>query len=158
MKENQVFLEVIQQSESKRNASFNQLLSTAREDVEELADEASYEAMIAGEYDDELENLLGESLFHDLQNRLLEETNKREALIQFIDGLGFHILDWIVVLETECGVRADAFTTETIKALEKHFPYFPYVNETTTIFEKTVQEVNELLKHIAGESITFLNA
>lgn len=158
MKANPLFLEVIQQSESKRNASFDQLLSTAREDVEDLADDASYEAMIAGEYDDELENLLGESLFHDLQNRLLEATDKREVLIQFIDGLGFHILDWIVVLETECGVRADAFSTETIKILEKRLPHFPYVNQATTIFDVTVKEVNELLKNIAGEGITFLNA
>ncbi|WP_416827219.1 hypothetical protein [Ectobacillus polymachus] len=154
MNENLSFLNVVQQSQLKKNASLEQLLCLLKEDVEELADEVGYEAMIEREYDEELEELLGESLFLELQNRLLVAKDGREEFITFIDGLGFHLLDWAIVLETECGVHADFFTSEILKKIEKRFPRFPYVNQTTTIFDLTIKEVNELLIQTTGKGFT----
>ncbi len=56
------FLEVVQNSEFKKEALLSQLLFADSEEVEELVDDYGYEEIIDREHDDELADILGEEL------------------------------------------------------------------------------------------------
>ena len=45
-------------------------------------------------------------------------SQQEEKLISFVNGLGFHVLDWIVLLETEFGIDSANFTSDAVKMLE----------------------------------------
>ena len=55
-------LEVVQNSEFKKEALLSQLLFADSEEVEELVDDYGYEEIIDREHDDELAHILGEEL------------------------------------------------------------------------------------------------
>ena len=55
-------LEVVQNSEFKKEALLSQLLFADSEEVEELVDDYGYEEIIDREHDDELADILGEEL------------------------------------------------------------------------------------------------
>lgn len=56
------FLEVVQNSEFKKEALLSQLLCQDSEEVEELVDDYGYEELVEREHDDELAEILGEEL------------------------------------------------------------------------------------------------
>ena len=55
-------LEVVQNSEFKKEALLSQLLCQDSEEVEELVDDYGYEELVEREHDDELAEILGELL------------------------------------------------------------------------------------------------
>ncbi|WP_028399196.1 hypothetical protein [Ectobacillus panaciterrae] len=148
MNKEALFLTIVQQSEFKKGASLAQLMCFESEEAEELVDDYGYEAILAREHDDELEDILGEELFNELEYRVFAEGSSRDKLISFVNGLGFHLLDWIVILETECGIPNEAFTPDVTKKMERRLPHFPYLDEEKTIFDLTVRETAELLQQV----------
>ncbi|WP_369902620.1 hypothetical protein [Bacillus manliponensis] len=147
------FLEVVQQSEFKKGASLQQLLFQDGEEVEELVDDYGYEEIVNREHDEELEDILGEDLFYTLERHVLSASNSEGKLISFLDGLGFHVLDWIVLLETEFDVKSALFSSEVVKQIEKRFRMFPYVEGDKTIFHMTLEEVIHLLESVTGLAV-----
>lgn len=143
------FLEVVQKSEFKRDALLSQLLFADSEEVEELTDDYGYEEIIEREHDDELAEILGEELFSEMERYVFLSSQPEEKLISFVNGLGFHVLDWIVLLETEFGVDGANFTSDAVKMLEKRFRQFPYI-EDKTIFDMTFGEAMDVLESITG--------
>ncbi|HHT7190277.1 TPA: hypothetical protein ACTZ5N_003683 [Bacillus cereus] len=143
------FLEVVQNSEFKKDALLSQLLCEDSEEVEEIVDDYGYEEIIEREHDDELAEILGEELFSEMERNVFLSPNPEEKLIAFVNGLGFHVLDWIVLLETEFGIDSANFTSDAVKMLEKRFRQFPYIEETT-IFEMTFGETIDALESVTG--------
>ena len=87
------FLEVVQNSEFKKEALLSQLLFADSEEVEELVDDYGYEEIIDREHDDELAHILGEELFSEMERHVFLSSQSEEKLISFVNGLGFHVLD-----------------------------------------------------------------
>ncbi|HDR7791979.1 TPA: hypothetical protein QCY19_000501 [Bacillus luti] len=143
------FLEVVQNSEFKKDALLSQLLCEDSEEVEEIVDDYGYEEIIEREHDDELAEILGEELFSEMERNVFLSPNPEEKLIAFVNGLGFHVLDWIVLLETEFGIDSANFTSDAVKMLEKRFRQFPYIEETT-IFEMAFGETIDALESVTG--------
>lgn len=143
------FLEVVQNSEFKKEALLSQLLCQDSEEVEELVDDYGYEELVEREHDDELAEILGEELFSEMERQVFLSSNPEEKLISFVNGLGFHVLDWIVLLETEFGIDSANFTSDTVKVLEKRFRQFPYI-EDKTIFDMTFGESMDVLESVTG--------
>lgn len=143
------FLEVVQNSEFKKEAVLSQLLCEDSEEVEELVDDYGYEEIIEREHDDELAEVLGEELFDEMERHVFLSSQPEEKLISFVNGLGFHVLDWIVLLETEFGIDSVHFTSDAVKMLEKRFRQFPYI-EDKTIFDMTFGEAMDVLESITG--------
>ncbi|MFJ8527879.1 hypothetical protein [Bacillus sp. NPDC094106] len=143
------FLEVVQKSEFKKGALRSQLLCMDGEEVEELADDYGYDEIVNREHDEELAEILGEELFAEMERHVFLSSQPEEKLISFVNGLGFHILDWIVLLETEFGIDSAAFTSDSVKILEKRFRQFPYI-EDETIFDMTIGEAMDLLESVTG--------
>ncbi|MFD3447738.1 hypothetical protein ACFDTO_24420 [Microbacteriaceae bacterium 4G12] len=158
MKSEANFLTVVQQSGFKRDASISQLLFTSSEDVEELVDDYGYEEILSRDQDEELVNILGEELFEEMQQYVFSSSNPQDQLITFMNGLGFHVLDLIVILETEFHINSQKFTPDVIKKLEKRLPHFPYIEGEKTIFSLTVAEVFELLHQVTDGVITLERA
>ncbi|MFX3624900.1 MAG: hypothetical protein ACE3JP_12905 [Ectobacillus sp.] len=146
------FLTVVRQSELKKGAILSQLLFFEREEVEELIDDYGYEEILERKHDEELKEILGEELFQELERRI-DGGNSREQLIAFVNGLGFHILDWIMLLEAEFSISGEAFAGEAIKKLEKRLPHFPYVEEGKVIFEYTMEETVRLLNKLTDGAV-----
>ncbi|MEH7462466.1 hypothetical protein V7166_10415 [Bacillus thuringiensis] len=144
------FLTVVQQSEYKNGATLAQLLFEDGEEVEELVDDYGYEEIINRGHDEELEEILGEDLFYELERNVFLSSQSNEKFISFINGLGFQLLDYIVLLESEFRVDSAMFSSDTIKKMEKCFPKFPYVEGSQTIFEMTLEEAIELLENVTG--------
>lgn len=144
------FLEVVQQSAFKKGALLSQLLFQDGEEVEELVDDYGYEEIVNREHDEELEDILGEDLFYDLERHVLSTSNPEEKLISFMNGLGFHVLDWIVLLETEFDVDSALFSSDVVKQLEKRFRIFPYIEEDKSIFNMTLEAAMDLLEEVTG--------
>lgn len=147
------FLTVVQQSEYKKGATLAQLLFEDGEEVEELVDDYGYEEIINREHDEELEEILGEDLFYELERNVFLSSQSKEKFISFINGLGFQLLDYIVLLESEFRVDSAMFSSDTIKKMEKRFPKFPYVEGSQTIFEMTLEEAIELIENVSGLQI-----
>ncbi|MGG0187058.1 hypothetical protein [Bacillus rhizoplanae] len=147
------FLTVVQQSEYKKGALLAQLLFEDGEEVEELVDDYGYEEIINREHDDELEEILGEELFYELERNVFVSSQSKEKFISFINGLGFHLLDCIVLLESEFHVDSAMFSSDAVKKMEKRFHKFPYVEGDQTIFDMTLEEVVELLENASGLQI-----
>ncbi|AUB65334.1 hypothetical protein CN449_19985 [Bacillus thuringiensis] len=143
------FLEVVQNSEFKKEALLSQLLCQDSEEVEELVDDYGYEELVEREHDDELAEILGEELFSEMERQVFLSSNPEEKLIAFVNGLGFHVLDWIVLLETEFGIDSATFTSDAVKVLEKRFRQFPYI-ENNTIFDMTFGESMDVLESVTG--------
>ncbi|MDM5156449.1 hypothetical protein QUF88_22320 [Bacillus sp. DX1.1] len=144
------FLTVVQQSEFKKDALRSQLLFMDGEEVEELVDDYGYEEIINREHDEEVAEILGDELFSEMERHVFLSAQSEEKLISFLNGLGFHVLDWIVLLETEFGIDSALFTSDAVKMLEKRLRQFPYVEENKTIFDMTVDEAMDLLENITG--------
>ncbi|WP_129727216.1 hypothetical protein [Ectobacillus funiculus] len=147
------FLDVVRQSELKRGATREQLLFPDSEEVEELMDDYGYEAVLEREHDDELEDILGEELMELIERSVFSAEHPRQQLISFINGLGFHLLDWIVLLETEFGVSSTKFTGEATKKMEKRLSHFPYIDRETSIFDVTFGEAIELLERVTDGAV-----
>lgn len=147
------FLTVVQQSEYKKDATLAQLLFEDGEEVEELVDDYGYEEIINREHDEELAEILGEELYYELERNVFLSTQPKEKFISFINGLGFQLLDYIVLLESEFRVDSAMFSSDTIKKMEKRFSKFPYVEGGQTIFELTLEEAIELVENVTGLSI-----
>ncbi len=144
------FLEVVQNSEFKKDAQLNQLLFADSEEVEELVDDYGYEEIIDREHDDELAHILGEELFSEMERHVfLSSQPEEKTYFQFVNGLGFHVLDWIVLLETEFSIDSANFTSDAVKTLEKRFRQFPYI-EDQTIFDMKFGEAMDVLESITG--------
>ncbi|UOY94002.1 hypothetical protein MUG87_07805 [Ectobacillus sp. JY-23] len=152
MERNKLFLTVVQESDFKKQASKEQLLCEAREEIEELVDDYGYEEILSGEHDDELCELLGEELFQQWLDSLRGSSDMRQQAIAFINGLGFEILDLIVILETECSISSDIFTSEIIKKMEKQLYEFPMLGDMS-IFDLTMEEVDAHLLRITNGKI-----
>lgn len=120
------------------------------EEVEELVDDYGYEEIINREHDEEVAEILGDELFSEMERHVFLSAQSEEKLISFLNGLGFHVLDWIVLLETEFGIDSALFTSDAVKMLEKRLRQFPYVEENKTIFDMTVDEAMDLLENITG--------
>lgn len=148
------FLEVVRQSALKRGATLEQLLFEDSEEVEELMDDYGYEAILEREHDDELEALLGEELLQVMENTVLEAKHPRAELISFINGLGFHLLDWVALLEEEFGISSERFTSEVTKKMEKRLRHFPYIDDDKTVFDLTFGEAMELLERITDGAVS----
>lgn len=73
------FLEVVQNSEFKKDAILSQLLFADSEEVEELVDDYGYEEIIEREHDDELAGILGEELSVSRAKRILISTARRKT-------------------------------------------------------------------------------
>ncbi len=73
-----VFLEVVQNSEFKKDAQLNQLLFADSEEVEELVDDYGYEEIIDREHDDELAHILGEELFSEMERHVFLSSQPEE--------------------------------------------------------------------------------
>ncbi|MDM5189961.1 hypothetical protein QUF99_22320 [Bacillus sp. DX4.1] len=144
------FLTVVQQSEFKKDALRSQLLFMDGEEIEELVDDYGYEEIINREHDEEVAEILGDELFSEMERHVFLSAQSEEKLISFLNGLGFHVLDWIVLLETEFGIDSALFTSDAVKMLEKRLRQFPYVEENKTIFDMTVDEAMDLLENITG--------
>ena len=125
-------LEVVQNSEFKKEALLSQLLCQDSEEVEELVDDYGYEELVEREHDDELAEILGEELFSEMERQVFLSSNPEEKLISFVNGLGFHVLD-CVLLETEFGIDSANFTSDAVKLLEKRFRQFPYIEDKTIL-------------------------
>ncbi|SFI48062.1 MULTISPECIES: hypothetical protein [unclassified Bacillus (in: firmicutes)] len=147
------FLTVIQQSEYKKGATLAQLLFEDGEEAEELVDDYGYEEIINREHDEELEEILGEELFYELERNVFMSSQPKEKFITFLNGLGFQSLDYIVLLEAEFHVDSAMFSADAVKKLEKRFPKFPYVEDKQTIFDMTLEEAIELLENVTGLKI-----
>ena len=80
-----------------------------------------------------------------MERQVFLSSNPEEKLISFVNGLGFHVLDWIVLLETEFGIDSANFTSDAVKVLEKRFRQFPYI-EDKTIFDMTFGESMDVLE------------
>ncbi|PEE41815.1 hypothetical protein [Bacillus pseudomycoides] len=143
------FLEVIQKSEFKKGALRSQLLCMDGEEVEEIVDDYGYEEIVNREHDEELAEILGEELFGEMERYVFLSSQPEEKLISFVNGLGFHILDWIVLLETEFGIDSAVFSSDAVKVLEKRFRQFPYI-EDKTIFDMTIGEAMDVLESVTG--------
>ncbi|MCQ6392805.1 hypothetical protein NPN15_33580, partial [Bacillus cereus] len=81
--------------------------------------------------------------------QLFLSSNTEEILISFVNGLGFHVLDWIVLLETEFGIDSENFTSDAVKVLEMLFRQFQYI-EDNTIFDMTFVESMDVLESVTG--------
>ena len=125
------------------------MLCQDSEEVEELVDDYGYEELVEREHDDELAEILGEELFSEMERQVFLSSNPEEKLISFVNGLGFHVLDWIVRLETEFGIDSANFTSDAVKVLEKRFRQFPYI-EDKTIFDMTFGESMDVLESVTG--------
>ncbi|PEA85182.1 hypothetical protein COL60_14455 [Bacillus pseudomycoides] len=143
------FLEVIQKSEFKKGALRSQLLCMNGEEVEEIVDDYGYEEIVNREHDEELAEILGEELFGEMERYVFLSSQPEKKLISFVNGLGFHILDWIVLLETEFGIDSAVFSSDAVKMLEKRFRQFPYI-EDKTIFDMTIGEAMDVLESVTG--------
>ncbi|MEY8347788.1 hypothetical protein AALF16_05610 [Bacillus cereus] len=143
------FLEVVQKSEFKKGALRSQLLCADGEEVEELADDYGYDEIVNREHDEELAEILGEELFSEMERYVFLSSQPEEKLISFVNGLGFHILDWIVLLETEFGIDSAFFSSDAVKMLEKRFRQFPYI-ENKTIFDMTMGEAMDVLEAVTS--------
>ncbi|PDY49107.1 hypothetical protein [Bacillus pseudomycoides] len=143
------FLEVIQKSEFKKGALRSQLLCMNGEEVEEIVDDYGYEEIVNREHDEELAEILGEELFGEMERYVFLSSQPEKKLISFVNGLGFHILDWIVLLETEFGIDSAVFSSDAVKMLEKRFRQFPYI-EDKTIFDMTIGEAMDVLGSVTG--------
>ncbi|MCI0763396.1 hypothetical protein [Bacillus sp. TL12] len=143
------FLEVVQKSEFKKGALRSQLLCTDGEEVEELADDYGYDEIVTREHDEELAEILGEELFSEMERYVFLSSQPEEKLISFVNGLGFHILDWIVLLETEFGIDSAVFSADAVKMLEKRFRQFPYI-EDKTVFDMTIGEAMDVLEAVTS--------
>ena len=84
-----------------------------------------------------------------MERHVFLSSQPEEKLISFVNGLGFHVLDWIVLLETEFGIDSAHFTSDAVKMLEKRFRQFPYI-EDKTIFNVTFGEAMDVLESITG--------
>ena len=84
-----------------------------------------------------------------MERQVFLSSNPEEKLISFVNGLGFHVLDWIVLLETEFGIDSANFTSDAVKVLEKRFRQFPYI-EDKTIFDMTFGESMDVLESVTG--------
>lgn len=84
-----------------------------------------------------------------MERQVFLSSNPEEKLIAFVNGLGFHVLDWIVLLETEFGIDSANFTSDAVKVLEKRFRQFPYI-EDNTIFDMTFGESMDVLESVTG--------
>ena len=84
-----------------------------------------------------------------MERHVFLSSQPEEKLISFVNGLGFHVLDWIVLLETEFGIDSAHFTSDAVKMLEKRFRQFPYI-EDKTIFDMTFGEAIDVLESITG--------
>ncbi|WP_459499443.1 hypothetical protein [Bacillus sp. C1] len=146
------FLEVVQKSEFKKGALRSQLLCLDGEEVEELVDDYGYEEIVEREHDEELAGILGEELFSEMEHYVFLSSQPEEKLISFVNGLGFHILDWIVLLETEFDIESAVFTSDAVKMLEKRFRQFPYV-EDKTVFDMTIGEAMDALESVTSLSL-----
>ena len=143
------FLEVIQKSEFKKGALRSQLLCMNGEEVEEIVDDYGYEEIVNREHDEELAEILGEELFGEMERYVFLSSQPEKKLISFVNGLGFHILDWIVLLETEFGIDSAVFSSDAVKMLEKRFRQFPYI-EDKTIFDMTIGEAMDALEIVTS--------
>lgn len=143
------FLEVVQTSAFKKGALRSQLLCVDGEEVEELADDYGYDEIVNREHDEELAEILGEELFSEMERHVFLSSQSEEKLISFVNGLGFHILDWIVLLETEFGIDSAIFTSDAVKMIEKRFRQFPYI-EDKTIFDMTIGEAMNALESVTS--------
>ncbi|MBO1626544.1 hypothetical protein [Bacillus arachidis] len=143
------FLEVVQTSAFKKGALRSQLLCVDGEEVEELADDYGYDEIVNREHDEELAEILGEELFSEMERHVFLSSQPEEKLISFVNGLGFHILDWIVLLETEFGIDSAIFTSDAVKMIEKRFRQFPYI-EDKTIFDMTIGEAMDALESVTS--------
>ncbi|WIY60276.1 hypothetical protein [Bacillus arachidis] len=143
------FLEVVQTSAFKKGALRSQLLCVDGEEVEELADDYGYDEIVNREHDEELAEILGEELFSEMERHVFLSSQPEEKLISFVNGLGFHILDWIVLLETEFGIDSAIFTSDVVKMIEKRFRQFPYI-EDKTIFDMTIGEAMDALESVTS--------
>ncbi|PFE05579.1 hypothetical protein COE15_04655 [Bacillus cereus] len=143
------FLEVVQTSAFKKGALRSQLLCVDGEEVEELADDYGYDEIVNREHDEELAEILGEELFSEMERHVFLSSQPEEKLISFVNGLGFHILDWIVLLETEFGIDSAIFTSDAVKMIEKRFRQFPYI-EDKTIFDMTIGEAMNALESVTS--------
>ncbi|KEK26182.1 hypothetical protein [Bacillus gaemokensis] len=143
------FLEVVQKSEFKKGALRIQLLCMDGEEVEEIVDDYGYDEIVNREHDEELAEILGEELFSEMERHVFLSSQPEEKLISFVNGLGFHILDWIVLLETEFGIDSAVFTSDSVKMLEKRFRQFPHV-EDKAIFDMTIGEAIDVLESVTG--------
>ena len=74
------FLEVVQNSEFKKEALLSQLLCQDSEEVEELVDDYGYEELVEREHDDELAEILGEELFSEMERQVFLSSNPEENL------------------------------------------------------------------------------
>ncbi|MDH2888769.1 hypothetical protein ACRS6Y_10690 [Bacillus cytotoxicus] len=146
---NTSFLEVVQKSAFKKDASRSQLLCVDGEEIEELVDDYGYDEIVSHEHDEEIADVLGEQLFGEMERYVFLTSQPKEKLITFINGLGFHVLDWIVLLETEFGIDSSLFTSDIVKMLEKRFKEFPYM-EDKAIFDMTIREAMDVLESVTG--------
>ncbi|MBO9129658.1 hypothetical protein [Bacillus sp. 165] len=141
------FLQIVQQSEFKQGASRTQLLFGEGEEVEEIVDDYDFDEILTREYDEELREVMGNQLFAEMETYVFAAPS-REKLITFINGLGFHFLDCIVVFETMFNIESEYFTKDIIKKVEKRLRDFPYVQNETTIFDLTLGEVADVLNRV----------
>lgn len=74
------FLEVVQNSEFKKDAILSQLLFADGEEVEELVDDYGYEEIIEREHDDELAEVLGEELFDEMERHVFLSSKPEKNL------------------------------------------------------------------------------
>lgn len=132
-----------------KGALRSQLLCVDGEEVEELADDYGYDEIVNREHDEELAEILGEELFSEMERHVFLSSQPEEKLISFVNGLGFHILDWIVLLETEFGIDSAIFTSDVVKMIEKRFRQFPYI-EDKTIFDMTIGEAMDALESVTS--------
>jgi hypothetical protein len=146
------FLQIVQQSDFKRDASLSQLMFEEGEEVEELIDDYGFDEILAREHDEELREIMGDELFEKMEAYVFASSS-REKLITFINGLGFHVLDCIVLLESAFNISSELFTKEAIKKVEKRLPQFPYVQDERTIFDLSIQEVADLLKSVTDGEV-----
>ncbi|MCP8967108.1 hypothetical protein [Ectobacillus ponti] len=147
------FLQTVQESEFKKGASREQLLFADTEEVEELADDVGYDEILQREHDEELSELLGAELFAMLEQQVWSGGASKEKLISFFNGLGFHLLDLVVVLETQFGVPGHVFTPEVLKKMEKRIPRFPYLEGEKTILDVTVSEAAHILQEVTDGAV-----
>ena len=125
-------LEVVQNSEFKKEALLSQLLCQDSEEVEELVDDYGYEELVEREHDDELAEILGEELLvrWNAKYSYLQIQKKTYFIRQWIR---FSCARFIVLLETEFGIDSANFTSDAVKLLEKRFRQFPYIEDKTIL-------------------------
>ena len=142
-------LEVVQNSEFKKEALLSQLLCQDSEEVEELVDDYGYEELVEREHDDELAEILGEELFSEMERQVFLSSNPEEKLISFVNGLGFHVLDWIVLLETEFGIDSANFYIRCCEGVRKAFQTVS-IHRGQDNFDMTFGESMDVLESVTG--------